>query len=91
MERWRKHYEATPGSAPIVEEQVRQWYAQILVETVLGSDAMRGSRWWTEADLDGLLSEEALTAAVQPRYFIEERLKRDLARILGSAPALAIA
>jgi hypothetical protein len=37
--------------------------------------------------LAALLSQEALTAAVQPRYFIEERLRRDLARRLGQAPA----
>ena len=83
MRRWRERYASIPGAAPVVETQVREWYAQVLVETVLGAQALRRSRYWSDQDLEALLSQEALTAAVQPRYFIEERLKRDLARALG--------
>lgn len=87
MRRWKDRYEKTPGSTPVVEAEVREWYAQVLVETILGADALRRSRHWDDADLSTVLSPEALTAVVQPRYFIEERLKRDLARRLGQAPS----
>jgi hypothetical protein len=85
MKRWREHYNTTPGAGAIVDEAIREWYAQVLVETVLGAESLRGSRWWSDRDLEQLTSEVALTTAIQPRYFIEERLKRDLARELGRA------
>jgi hypothetical protein len=87
MRRWKDRYEKTPGATPVVEAEVREWYAQVLVETILGADSLRRSRHWDDAALSAVLSPEALTAVVQPRYFIEERLKRDLARRLGQAPS----
>lgn len=50
---------------------------------MLGAQGLRGSRWWNDGAVEALLSEEALTAAVQPRFFIEGRLKKDLAQALG--------
>jgi hypothetical protein len=47
------------------------------------------SRHWSDQHLDSLHSPEALTAAVQRRYLIEERLKRDLARASSGGGALA--
>jgi hypothetical protein len=38
-----------------------------------------------DRDLEQLTLKVALTSSIQPRYFIEERLKRDLARELGRA------
>jgi hypothetical protein len=43
MHRWRERYQRVPGAAPIIEAEIREWYAQILVETVLGADALRRS------------------------------------------------
>jgi hypothetical protein len=89
MDRWKERYAQTPGASSIVEAEVREWYAQVLVETILGADALRRSRHWDDGSLSAVLSQEALTAVVQPRYFIEERLKRDLARRLGQASSQA--
>lgn len=83
MRRWKERYKLTPGAAAVVEAEVREWFAQVLVETILGTDSLRRSRHWDDGSLDAVLSQEALTAVVQPRYFIEERLKRDLSRRLG--------
>lgn len=84
MSRWEQQFARVPGAGPVVRAAVREWYAQTLVETVLGGQALRGSRHWSDANIDALLSAEALTAAVQPRYLIEERLKRDLRSQLGA-------
>ena len=83
MGRWKDRYAAIPGAAAVVEDRVRDWYGQVLVETVLGAQALRGSKHWDDTRLEQLLSEEALTAAVQPRYFIELKLKQELAQALG--------
>jgi len=90
MSRWEEQFASVPGAGSVVGTAVREWYAQTLVETVLGSQALRGSRHWSDTDVDALLSEEALTAAVQPRYLIEERLKRDLRSRLGVRTEAAI-
>ena len=87
MARWEKQFATVPGARQVVRAGVREWYAQTLMETVLGAQALRGGRHWSDADLDALLSQEALTAAVQPRYLIEERLKRDLRGRLGATQA----
>lgn len=87
MKRWTERFARVPGAAPVVRASVREWYAQVLVETVLGAQSLRGSRNWSDSDFVALLSEEALSAVVQPRYFIEERLKRDLRSLLGTANA----
>lgn len=68
-----------------IEDAVKEWYSLTLIEVVLGAQGLRGSRWWGEAAIENLLSEEALTAAVQPRFFIEGRLKKNLAQALGQA------
>jgi hypothetical protein len=89
MTRWERRFASVPGADPVVRAAVREWFAQTLVETILGGQALRGSRHWSDADIDALLSEEALTAAVQARYLIEERLKRDLRGRLGAAKDVA--
>lgn len=89
MRRWQQRYAAIPGSNAVIEDRVRDWYGQVLVETVLGAQALRGSKHWDDKRLAQLLSEEALTAAVQPRYFIEMRLKQELAQALGHLRAIA--
>ena len=44
MGRWKDRYAAIPGAAAVVEDRVRDWYGQVLVETVLGAQALRGSK-----------------------------------------------
>jgi hypothetical protein len=50
----------------------------------MGVTALKGSREWTDADSRQALSEEALTAAVMPRYHVDVAIRRALGSKLGS-------
>jgi hypothetical protein len=66
-----------------VEDAVRAWFEQALVETVIGIQAMRNSKEWTIQDVESALSEWALSAAVMPRYHVHNAVKRELGSKLG--------
>jgi hypothetical protein len=68
----------------VVEDTVREWFEQALIETVLGVQALSGSQEWSVEDISKALSEEALTAAVMQRYHIDNSIKRVLGARLGS-------
>jgi Histidine kinase-, DNA gyrase B-, and HSP90-like ATPase len=90
VKRWVTHYAGTPGgTAKVVEEVVREWFEQSLVEAVISSNGLRGSKEWTDDQIDKLLSEEGLTAVVLPRWHIEQSIKRSLGTRLGSLKAKA--
>lgn len=83
VDRWCHQYSDVPGAASTVEETVREWFEQTLVETVWGVQALQGAREWTSDDISNALSEEALTAAVMPRYHVDISVKRALGSKLG--------
>jgi hypothetical protein len=83
-ERWCKRYGDLPGAREVVEENVREWFEQALVETVLGAQSLKDSPQWTMEDTAKLWSEEALTAAALQRYHIDVALRRALGSKLGS-------
>jgi hypothetical protein len=90
ISRWGVYYSAAPeGTAKVVEEVVREWFEQALVEAVLSSNGLRGSKEWTDDEIDKLLSEESLTGVVLPRWHIEQSIKRSLGSRLGSLRAKA--
>lgn len=83
---WVKEY--GESSRPVVEQVVEEWIEQALTEAVLGIRSLEGSsREWTAADIEGALSEEALTTAVQQRYHVYLSVKRSLGAKLGSLRA----
>ncbi len=82
--RWRKHYAQIPSSEMVVESVVKEWFQQQLVETVLGSLALRKSGNWSEQEVAQLWNEESLTSAVLPRYHVDQSIKRALGSRLGS-------
>ena len=84
IERWTERYADVPGAREVVKETVREWFEQTLIETVIGTRALRGSREWDIEELKSALNEPALTAAVMPRYHIEMAVKRILGQRLGS-------
>jgi hypothetical protein len=51
---------------------------------VLGIVAVRGSAKWTPVQIEHALSEEALTAAIMPRYNLFQQVSRVLGAKLGS-------
>jgi hypothetical protein len=77
-------YEGYPGVERTVPEVIKEWYSQQLVETVLGILAVRGSAKWTPSHVEQALSEEALTAAIMPRYNLFQQVSRALGQKLGS-------
>lgn len=84
VKRWQDAYARVLGSAEVVEHTVRQWMQQTLVETVLGCQSLRNTRLWSNEDVSAALSEESLTAAVMPRYHVEQAIRLTLARNLGA-------
>lgn len=84
VKRWEQQSSHVPNAHTIVMEVVKEWFEQSLVEVVLSSNALRDGQHWNIQDIDKLLSEEALTAAVLPRYHIEYSIKRSLGAKLGS-------
>jgi len=84
VERWCKQYSHVAGARETVQDVVREWFEQQLIETVLGVQALRDARQWSVQDVDQTWSEEALTAAVMARYHIDIAVKRALGAKLGT-------
>jgi Histidine kinase-, DNA gyrase B-, and HSP90-like ATPase len=90
VERWCKTYSHAPGADSTVQEVVREWFEQALIETVLGVHALRDARYWTVENIKEALAQEALTAAVMPRYHIEMSVRRALGAKLGTVKDKAV-
>jgi hypothetical protein len=73
-----------PGLRQTVRDSVHGWYEQALTETVIGLQALRGSKEWPDNLLDHAWSEAALTAVVMQRYHAFNAVKRDLGTKLTS-------
>lgn len=84
IDRWHERYYEVPGARSHIEEVVREWFEQALMETVLGVQALRGSQEWTYENIAKAWGEEALTASVMQRYHIDNSVKRVLGARLGS-------
>jgi hypothetical protein len=84
VDRFAKLYPNVASARGTIEEVVREWFEQSLIETVLGVQALEGARQWSVEDIGHALSEEALTAAVMPRYHLDFAIRRALGTKLGS-------
>lgn len=80
---WCDEYQVERGNKAVTEV-VHEWFAQALVETVIGCQALQGERRWSPNDMETVLSEEALTAAVMQRYHVANAVKRTLGTKMGS-------
>jgi hypothetical protein len=83
IDRWCIKYRQ-PGAREVVKDVVQEWFEQQLVEAVMGAQALRDARQWTFDDIQMLWSQEALTAAVLPRYHVDIAVKRALGAKLGT-------
>lgn len=83
IDRWCVKYRQ-PGAREVVKDVVQEWFEQQLVEAVMGAQALRDARQWTFDDIQLLWSQEALTAAVLPRYHVDIAVKRALGAKLGT-------
>jgi hypothetical protein len=86
VDRWRNAYQGVPGADAVVEVVVREWFTQQLMEAVMSAMALKTTGKWSYDELQKLWSEEALTAAVLPRWHIDQSIKRNLGSQLGKAP-----
>lgn len=84
ISRWITAYEGAPGVEATIRDVVREWFEQSLVETVMGVQSLKGSPEWDFSKLKEAWSEEALTAAVMPRYHTDVAIKRSLGAKLGT-------
>jgi len=80
---WCNEYNLERGNTAVTDV-VHEWFGQALIETVIGAQALQGERRWSPADLDAVLCEEALTAAVMQRYHVANAIKRTLGAKFGS-------
>lgn len=87
--RWERKYKDKPGSKLVIEDVVREWFEQSLVEAVMCSFGLKGSSEWTTAELDKMLSSEGLTAVTLPRYHIDQNIRRALGTKLGTLKTAA--
>lgn len=67
-----------------VRDSVHGWYEQMLTETIIGLQALRGNREWPVDKLQCAWSEEALTATVMQRYHAYNAIKRELGTKVAS-------
>jgi hypothetical protein len=83
IDKWCRELPPTPGTKETVTSAVHGWFQQALMETVIGVQGLRSSREWPVESLEKALTEEALTAAVMPRYHVYNSVKRELGSKLG--------
>jgi hypothetical protein len=84
VERWYERYGEQPATLPVIVHVVREWFQQGLIETVLGTQSLQGSREWNPDDIAKALSEEALTASVMQRYHVDNSISRAIGSKLGT-------
>ncbi|MBZ5559958.1 MAG: ATP-binding protein [Acidobacteriia bacterium] len=66
------------GLREAVRDSVHSWYEQALTETIIGLQALRGSKEWPTNQLQDAWSESALSAVVMQRYHPFNSIKREL-------------
>jgi hypothetical protein len=91
VERYIKSFPGTAGARAVIEDVVREWFEQALIETILGIQSLKDSREWNISEIGIAWSEEALTAAVMPRWHIDQQIRRSLGNRLGAAKDKSVA
>jgi len=81
---YRKEHGKIPGIPELVRDSVHGWFEQALVETILGLQALRGSREWSTKDMQDAWSEVGLTAVVMQRYHPYNSIKREMGTKIAS-------
>jgi hypothetical protein len=67
-----------------IDEVVREWCEQTLVEVVVGVNQLAGRPGWDEARVRAALSSEALSGAALAIHHVQQSIKRSLGQRLGS-------
>lgn len=77
-------FQSLPDITNVVQDVVRSWFEQSLVETIIGVQSLINRKDWSQMDIDKALSEEALTSAVMQRYHIHIAVRRELSLKIGA-------
>jgi hypothetical protein len=72
------------GLHEIVRDSVHNWYQQALTETIIGLQALRGSKEWPTNELHEAWSDSALSSVVMQRYHPFNSIKRELGTKIAS-------
>lgn len=89
IDRWEQKYGHVAGARPAITQVVREWFTQQLMETVMSALALNQGGKWSMEEIKLLWDENALTAAVLPRYHIDVSIKRALGQKLGKLKSAA--
>lgn len=81
---YTKEHGTIPGLREIVRDSVHSWYEQALTETIIGLQALRGSKEWPTNNLQDAWSESALSSVVMQRYHPYNSIKRELGTKVAS-------
>ena len=84
---WAAEFGNAASTLSFIEDAVRGWFEQTLVETVIGVQTLKDSKEWSIEDVEAALSEESLTTATMPRYHVNNAIKRELGSKLGKLSA----
>jgi len=84
VDRWADRFAHIPGSRDVAQSIAREWFEQQLVETVMSAVALKESMEWTIGDMAALWSEQALTAAILPRWHIDQVMAKAMVERLGA-------
>lgn len=76
IERWTAEYGGSTQVTEAILEDVISWYCQPVVEAITRLEGLRGQAHWTEDQVRGALTPEALTAVALPVYHTEMNLRR---------------
>jgi hypothetical protein len=78
IQRHATDYSNHGAAKEVAKQAVREWYAQQLIEVVVGSRALlsESNPRWDGAAMKTIVSEESLTAAVLARSHVETSIKR---------------
>ncbi len=83
FKRWKSEYKNLPNLFPIIEEVIKSWYEQLLIEAVIGTLVLQNSPKWNADDSEKALSEEALTTVVNIKYLLHHTIKREIGSRIG--------
>ena len=86
VKRWDEKYRAAglPVTRSQIEDAVKSWVGQQLIEAVAGALELRASKHWTSEHVANILSPESLTVVLMPRTYVETAVSRHLGRTVGS-------
>jgi hypothetical protein len=83
VDTYSKEHGQVVGLRETVRESVHNWYQQALTETIIGLQALRGSKEWPTDSLQDAWSEAALTSVVMQRYHPYNCIRRELGTKIG--------